>query len=345
MRGIPLLVLSLSLLSCSSPLPPPEPVDDCPLTLTAHPEKVNAPVVTLIISGTCPLPDDTIVRISVRRSVDVLRGDRIVAEDTGAGGVTSEVEKQRFTFDYTAERMGRYTFTVRIPWDLQEKHLVEEVRKKVAPERTWSFEFDVSGLAQVIRSGKHLSDLAPLVESAFDLVAGYERATMSEEHWNQDKDGLVARCNVLRSRPANPNLELYFPLAVRTLDLMFRYLAVNSKDFVFRDGKFSGLRGNALQPLAGGPILIDPNENSPWDGFKRCAKETRALAGREFSLGVIRSLRGNKGVMKPEVAAALEYAEEAPGVRPWAARLQAATLADLEKIEGEIRDLRIDPVK
>ncbi len=247
--------------------------------------------------------------------------------------------------DLAVNSSGRYSARVTIPRELQEKGLLEEVNRKVAPERTWSSTFDFSDDARVVQSGKRLSDLAPLVESAFDLVVGYESATIGEERWNQDKDGLVARCHALMDRPQNPDLQLSFPLAVRNLDRMFSYLSKNSERFAFRDGKFSGLRGKAVQPLGGGPFLIDRDENSPWDGFKRCVKETRAIAGREFCLGVVRSLRASRGVLKSEVAAALEAAMEAPGVRPWVTRLRGATPADLQKLEDEIRDLRTDPVR
>jgi hypothetical protein len=298
-----------------------------------------------VLTGTCPLPDETNVKVGVRRSVDVLRGDHIVAQDENAGAGICEVEKHRFTLDLAVNGSGRYSVLVTIPWDLQEKHLLEELKRKVASERTWSFMFEVPGDARLAQSAKRLSDFAALVESAFDLVVGYESATMSEERWNQDKDGLVARCNALMRRPANPDLYLYFPLAVRSLDRMFRYLEVNSERFAFREGRFTGLKGKPVQPLAGGPFLIDRNENSPWDGFKRFAKESRSIAAREFCLGVVGCLRASEGVLNPEIAAALEAAKEAPGVRPWAARLRMAAPADLEKLEGEIRDLRIDPVQ
>jgi hypothetical protein len=346
MRGFLLPVLILSVVSCSAPPPPPPAaIKDDSVTLTCRSRAFRSRHPLFLLLGGCPLSDGAIVSYRVHVSVDVLRGDRLVSESESAGMGMCEVENRHFSLEHPVDRSGRYTFVVSIPWDMQGPNLLKEVQEKFASKRTWSWTFEFPGEARFFESGRRLADLALLVESAFDLVAGFDLATRSEELWNQEKDSLVARCNALRSRPANPDLQLYFPAAVRSLDGMFRYLAVNSRDFVFRDGKFSGLRGRQVQPLGAGPFLIDPNDNSPWDGFKRCAKEARAIAGREFCLGVIRSLRGSNGVLKPEVAAALEAAKEAPGVRPWAATLQAATLADLGKIEDEVRNPGTDPVK
>ena len=339
MRGISFLVLTLSLLSCNS-APPPEPVDECPIVLTCDAPGSGGRRPTLVLSGTCPLPDGVIVRIDARRSVDALRGDHIVSENAAAGGGTCEVEKQRFSLELVAERLGRYSFAVQIPWDLQEKVLLEEVKRKVAPGRTWTFPWEVDDEARVIESAKRLSDLAPLVLSALNLITGFENATRSEERWIQEKTGLTERCNALILRPQNSGLNTHFPLALRNLDRMLDYLSVNSERFAFRDGKFIGLPGKPVLPLGLLVVPMDNVDGSPWHGFRVCALETQTLAGREFCLGTIRTLQRSNGVMRPEVSEALTSVKDFPGVAAWATRLAAATLRDLIDLETQVRDFR-----
>ena len=61
------------------------------------------------------------------------------------------------------------------------------------------------------------------------------------------------------------------------------------------------------------------------------------LAGREFSLGVVKDLRQSGG-LRPEIAEALLLHAERPGVKAFAKRLSSAGAGEIDALEREIRE-------
>jgi len=342
-----LLVLSLSMLSCSAPPPVPAPallpVDDCPITLNAQARASHFP--TADFTGTCPLPDGAILLFDFTRVDDMILQDRLVAWHSTVGGATVVLDGQKFSFGFPFTRSGRYTASVSVPLGLQEKEQLNELKGKGLENRRWHFSFDLAFEGWLLKSGKSLGEVAPLVKSAGEYVDAYEAAIMSEERWGRDQGGLIKSGSELQKDIESARLLEFYPAAIGELRIMVRYLLGNLPYCRFEEGRFVGVRRSQSkygEPLSNSWARGDRYVGSFWEGFRRCLREHPSIAAREFCLSVLASRRASNGQVTPEAESALEAAREFRGMGPWVGRLRSAAPAEFDALEAELRKLQ-DP--
>lgn len=343
-----LLVLSLSMLSCSAPPPVPAPalppVEDCPITLTAQARASDFP--TADLAGTCPLPDGTILLFEFTRVEDnMILQDRLVARRSTAGGATVVLDGQKFSFDFPLTRSGRYTALITIPLDLQEKEQLNELKGKGLENRRWHLTFDLAIEGWLLKSGKSLGEVAPLVKSVGEYVDAYEAAIMSEERWGRDQDDLIKSGTALQKEIESARLLDFYPAALGELRIMVRYLRENIPYCRFEEGKFVGVQRSQRkygEPLSNGWARGDRYDGSFWEGFRRCLREHPSIAAREFCLSVLASRRASNGQVTSEAESALEAAKDFRGMGPWVGRLRSAPPAEFDSLEAELRKIQ-DP--
>lgn len=322
--------------SASAPLPP----DDLPLTLTCTSPSFKNPNPELVLKGTCPLPDGVILKLVLTHLTEEVSEGVMRQHAWGAGSSIFEINHGAFSGERTIAAPGTYAIEVSLPEDLQEKHLVEEVRKEAKTARAWKFEFFVQDPHPMKLAGFRLSLLHFEISQALSLLMKFESFTVTPQAWAAGQKALLREAVDLQRSLENSPVRSYYPAASRHFALTL--------DWVINNSRFFGFRANLLLgPLdrAGNPLPTLRGEKFSWETMKRYVEESYSVGGREFCLWTVKDLRRTQGIISPETLKALQAEERIVGVAPWAARLKTATLESLDALEAEIRNEKAATLK
>src|SRR5258706_13510095 len=111
------------------------------LTCKAPSFKVKRPV--LVFNGTCPLSDGIVVKFNLAKASESLAGLELLPTYVRAGNGSTDIQNKKFIYDTVIDGPGKFNVQVELVEDLQERHLVAEVKKKAGNKRKWLFEYMV----------------------------------------------------------------------------------------------------------------------------------------------------------------------------------------------------------
>ena len=295
--------------------------------------KVRKPL--LILNGACALPDGVWLKLNMSRVVEQMLGNEISPLYLGAGNGTTGVNGKKYLYDIPIDGPGKYIVTVAIIDDLQERHLVAEVKKKAGNRRNHQFEFLVWSDDLISTVSSKLNEMKALTDECREMVKKFEKAATAKVQWEAESKPMTAEGTRLVNKLETHELKVHFPAAVGNLWYTIRTVVNNAPYYTYgADGKFTGAKdyhadGQKVQTFRG--------EDFNWDSLKRYIDDTPVFAGREFCLWIIKDLRRTAGQMRPDIQEALKTHKADPGVEFWQERLTKATFSDLDALEKEIR--------
>jgi hypothetical protein len=299
--------------------------------------KIRRPL--LILNGTCPLSDGIILKVNLSRVTETVSGAAIQPTFTGAGNGTCDIEGKKFLYDAPIDGPGKYNVQISLVEDLQEKHLAAEVKKKAGTKRNWQFEFLVWGDELITQISPKLNDMHTLVTETRDLIKRFERAAASKEGWAAESKPLVAEGTKFQAKLEHHELKAFYPGAMNELFYTVRNVVNNAPYYTYgADGKFSGAKDYHADNEK---VKTYRGEEFNWENLKRYVESALPVAGREFSLWVVKDIR-RTGASRPEIVDAVKAQKAAPGVDFYQERLQKAGISDVDALEADIRGLKPD---
>jgi hypothetical protein len=313
--------------------------EDLHLSLTCKPPsfKIRRPL--LVLNGACPLPDGVILKVNLSHVTESVSGATIQPFFAGAGNGTTEIEGKKFLYDGPIEGPGKYNVVVAIVDDLQEKHLVAEVKKKAGVKRSWQFEFLVWNDELVTQISPKLNEMHQMVTETRELIKKFERASANKEGWAAESKPLVAEGTKFQAKLEHSELKGYYPAAISNLYYTVRNVVNNAPYYTYgADGKFSGARDYHAD---GEKVKTFRGEEFNWDNLKRYIEDALPIAGREFCLWIVKDIR-RTGASRTELTEAVKAQKAAPGVDFYQERLMKAGISDIDALEADIRGLKPD---
>jgi hypothetical protein len=313
-----------------------EQEDGLGMSLTAKtPSFKNVRKPLLILNGTCALPDGVELKLNMTRVVEQMLGTEISPLFIGAGNGCPGVTGKKYMYDIPIDGPGKYVVNVAIIDDLQQKHLVPEIKKKVGDKRNHQYEFLVWGDDLVGTVSSKLIEMTALTKECADMVKKFEQASASKEQWAAESKVMTAEGGKLIVKLETHELKAYFPGAVGNLYYTIRTVVNNGPYYTYGpDGKFSGARDYHAD---GQKVKTFRNDEFNWDSLKKYVDDTPGFAGREFCLWIVKDLRRTAGQMRPDIQEAIKAHKADPGVDFWQERLSKATFSDLDVLEKELR--------
>jgi len=315
-----------------------EQQEELQLSLNCKPPSFKVKRPELFMNGGCALADGVILKVNLSRVAESAVGLEIQPVYLGAGGGTTEIEGKKFSYDTVIDGPGKFVVQVALLDDLQEKHLVPELKKKAGNRRNWTFDLLVWGDDLIPQLPPKLNELHALIAETRELTKKFEKASASQLTWQAEMKPLVAEGNKFLAKVERHDLKSFYPAAVNGLHYTVRNFVNNAPYYTFAGGKFTGASdyhadNKKVQTFRG--------EEFNWDNLKRYVEESVILGGREFCLWIIKDLRRTAGQMRPEIQDAIKSQKAAPGVDTWAERLSKATISDLDGLEVEIRGSKV----
>jgi hypothetical protein len=312
--------------------------DELQLSLNCKPPSFKVQRPELFMNGSCALPDGVILKVNMSRVAESVSGNEIQPVYLGAGSGTTEIEGKKFSYDAPIDGPGKLVVQVALIDDMQEKHLVAEMKKKAGNRRNWQFELLVWGDDLIPQLPPKLNELHTLIAETRDLTKRFEKASASQLTWQAEMKPLVAEGKKLQAKLDHHELKAFYPAAVDSLHYTVRNFVNNAPYYTFEGGKFTGASdyhadNKKVQTFRG--------EEFNWDNLKRYIEEALPVGGREFCLWMIKDLRRTAGQMRPEIQDAVKSQKAAPGVETWAERLSKATISELDGLEVEIRGTKV----
>jgi hypothetical protein len=288
----------------------------------------------IVFNGTCALPDGVILKVNLSRVAEAVAGTMIQPTYFGEGNGTAEIGGKKFIYDTHIDGPAKYNVQISLVEDLQQKHLVPELRKKAGAARTWQREFLVWGDELIGELAPKLNEVHELITECREIVKKFEKASTSQQTWAADSKPLVAEGTKLMGKLEHHPLQAYYPAAVNNLYYSIRNVVNNAPYYTFGpDGKFSGARDYHAD---GEKVKTYRGEEFNWENLKRYIEDSLPIAGREFCLWIVKDIR-RTGVSRPEIVEAVKAAKAAPGVDFFQERLQKASISDIDVLEAEIR--------
>jgi len=327
----------LPVVLAGAPLHAGEPQDELPVTLNCKPPSFKVKLPPASFKGNCPLPNGSVLRITLQRIAETLEKDQLLPNVLPGGGGPAEIVDKKFTLDTVLEGPGKYMALINFPLELQEKDTVAEIQKKTSAKGTWSFEFLLWGDDLVPLLSTKLGELGSLTAEVRDLLKRMAEACNSEQTWLASAKALIEDGKKVNTKVMNSDLKAYFPAAMNNLYYTIRNIIGNAPYYKFANGKFAPPRDYHTDMKE---MLTFRQEPYTWENLKRYVEETVPCAGREFSLWIVKDLRRTAGQMRPEIQDAIKAQKNSPGVDLYAERLAKATISDLDPLEAEIRGIK-----
>src|SRR5258706_7564811 len=104
----------------------------------------------------------------------------------------------------------KFNVQVELVEDLQERHLVAEVKKKSGNKRKWLFEYMVWNDDLVSQIAPKLPEVLALINETRELIKKFESASTSEAGWAQNSKPLVAEGTKFQAKLEHHELRSYF---------------------------------------------------------------------------------------------------------------------------------------
>ena len=317
-----------------------DPPKQTQLTLAAKVPNPKAKRPLLRFEGGIPVPDMTVLFVSVSRSQESWGNDRLEPSFTTASGSMAQVIDRKFTLESPIDGSGLFSVRVDLRDELQNPQIVDSLKKTPVDPKTWMFAFSAWSDDLPTNLASALQELDLLAQDAGAMVRKYETACKTEQTWQVAAKELTAENAKLLKRCESTGLRAYYPAALNQIHYTVRNLQGNSPYFSFVDGKFSGATSYHADNQK---VKTFRNEDFTYENFKRYIAESTSVAGREFALWIVKDFRRAGNQSTADAAAAVAQVKDHPGVVEFVERLKPVKLDDIETLEKDIRAAKLGP--
>jgi hypothetical protein len=307
-----------------------KPDGDMTLACKAPSAKAKTPL--LKFEASTPFPDHTVLKVNLKRSYEDFSYNRVVAMQSDAGGGAVEVKGKKFVFEPPVEGPGAYALQVMYLDEFQ-RQTVKDMLKGKVDKKLWKFEFLAWTDDLIPQLGPKLEDIAALSRESLDMLKRFDDAVQSEQTWRAMQKDLVALNAKLQRKLETSDAKAFFPASLNQIFYTIRSVQGTSPYFHFENGKFAGGKSYHADNQE---IKSHRNEPFTFMNLRKYCDEAVPLAGRELGLWLVKDMK-RAGMIRPEVQDALKKYATHPGLAPFVERLTAATPADLETLEKDLR--------
>lgn len=321
---------------------PPEP-KKTEMTLAAKVPNPKAKRPLLRFEGGIPLPDMTVLFVSISRQQESWAGGRLEPAYITSGGSMVQIQERKFTLDAPIEGSGLFAVRVDLRDELQNPATVDYLKKAPVDPKSWMFAFSAWGDDLPTQLASALQEMDLLSKEAGEMVRKYEAACKTEQAWQAAAKELTAENAKLLKRCEGTNLRAYYPAALNQIHYTVRNLQGNSPYFTFVDGKFAGATSYHADNQK---VKTFRDEEFTYENFKRYIAESTSVAGREFSLWLLKDYRRAGNQVTGEATAAVQQMKDHPGVVEFFDRLKGLktlTAEDVAVLEKDIRAAKLAP--
>lgn len=296
--------------------------EESPVALqsTAAPTKGRP---TLRVAGKAQLPEGTVVRIALQRLEESERMGRLVSTPVDSPlTMFHQVRGKKISaIDFPGVGPGLYRAVVELP---------EGSSAPAAPPRKWEFTLPAWDEALIGQLEPGLVQVDERMEEALKLLDRFREGCLSKEVWEASSKELVREAQEFVRKLDQTEARKLYPASIGVIRFTMQSLTGHAAAFKFgEDGKFAGAHHRHL-----GEIKTLHQEEFTFDNLRKDVAEAGALAGREFSLWVIREFHRG-GALKD----ALKEHSKHPGISSFADRLAKMFSGDEDPdaLEKEIR--------
>lgn len=313
------------------------------LTLAAKVPNPKAKRPLLRFDGGAPLPDQSVLFLSVARSFESWAGGRLEPTSANSGGSMAQIKERKFSLESPIDGPGLFAVRVDLREELQNPKLIDHFKKNPVNPRSWNFLFSAWGddLAPSLVSS--LEELDVLAQEAGEMVRRYEAATKSEEAWMASLKEITAENAKLLKKCEQSNLRALYPASLNQIHYTIRNLQGNSPYFTFEGGKFAGATSYHADKQK---VKTFRDEAFTFENFKRYVSDSVGLAGREFCLWLIKDYRRAGKQLSSDALDALNRMKAHAGIAEFFDRLKALkpelTVEDLALLEKDVRGAKVE---
>lgn len=320
---------------------PAQQENETKMALAAKVPNPKAKRPLLQCDGQVPLPDMSVLFVSVARSYENWSGGRLEPAQSGAGGLMAQVKERKFSLGNPIDGPGLFDVRVDFREELQNPKVMEFLKKTPVQPRSWRFTFSAWNDELVQALVSNLQELDSLAQEAGEMVKKFEQACAKEEVWKATAKDITAENSKLLKRCEQSGLKALYPAALTQVHYSVRNLQGNSPYFSFDAGKFAGATSYHADNQK---LKTFREEDFTFENFKRYCQEASSVAGREFSLWIVKDFFRNNKQLSSDAAEAVKQMKAHPGVADFAERLVALKTEDEAKIlEKDIRAAKLAP--
>ena len=311
----------------ASPLSPQED-SAVSLRLKSPPTKEQP---LLRFEGKTTLPNDAVLKGSLYRLEERAAGGRLSAEPAEAGRAVAQVAEKKVSFQFPADRPGLYRLTVELSEDRQDPALLPALRK--LPVTKWTFEAEGWGDAWIAQLGGRLADIDRFGQEAITLIEEFGQAAVSKDVWTDRRPKLEKEAEKFLKKIEEAQAAQVYTASFKESRDTVRNMKGNAALFQFGDdGKCRG----PFNYMTKKPAQTIHQEDFTFERIKKYLEEAGTVAGREYCLWLVKDIR-RVGERRAAIVDALKVQKHHAGVGDHAARLEAATLSDLDDLERDLR--------
>lgn len=313
----------------------PKPTE---MTLAAKVPNPKAKRPLLNFDGSIPLPDQTVLFLSVARVQESWIAGRIEPTHVNAGSSLAQVKDRKFSLQTPIDGPGLFVARVDLRDELQNPKTTDYLKKTPVNPKMWNFAFSAWGddLPGLLASA--LQDFDVLAQDAGEMVKRYETACKTEEAWKAAAKELSGENAKLLRRCEGSSLRAFYPAALNQVHYTIRNLQGNSPYFTFVDGKFTGATSYHADEQK---VKTFRDEAFTYENFKRYVSEGIVIAGREFSLWHLKDYK-RAGQSSGDALSALTQMKAHAGVAEFFERLKAIkTPEEFEVLDKDIRQMKV----
>lgn len=314
--------------------------DQVKMLLAAKVPNPKAKRPLLQFDGAVPLPDMSVLFVSVSRSYENWVGGALQPATAGAGGLMAQVKDRKFNLGNPIDGPGLFAVRVDFREELQNPKILEQLKKNPVQPRMWNFLFSAWNDDLLQALVPNLQEMVSLAQEAGEMVKKFEQACAKEEVWKASVKQITDENGKLLKRCEQSGLRALFPAALSQVHYSVRNLQGNSPYFSFDAGKFAGATSYHADNQK---LKTFREEDFTFENFKRYCQEAAAVAGREFCLWILKDFRRAGNQLHPDAADAVKQVKALPGVADFAERLLALKEADAEVLERDIRAAKLAP--
>jgi hypothetical protein len=310
------------------------------LSLAAKVPNPRAKRPLLQCDGQVPLPDMSVLFVSVARSYEVWAGGRLEPAQAGAGGLMAQVRERKFSLGNPIDGPGLFDVRVDFREELQNPKIMEFLKKTPVQPRSWNFKFSAWNDELVKALVSNLQELDSLAQEAGEMVKKFEQACAKEEVWKSTAKEITDENSKLLKRCEQSGLKALYPAALTQIHYSIRNLQGNSPYFSFDAGKFAGATSYHADNQK---LKTFREEDFTFENFKRYCQEASSVAGREFSLWIVKDFRRNNNQLSADASEAVKEMKQHPGISDFVERLLALKAEEVALLETDIRAAKLAP--